>query len=240
MKIRSRWLTWIAAATVIFLTKLLFATCRKVQIGTSPRTRFDYVPAKDDTERYVLCVWHDALLIPTFGAPRSLRNLTCCLVSQHQDGTYLATAMKLLGYSTVRGSSRRGGALALRQLLEDTEGKHVVFTPDGPCGPRRQLKQGCVYVASQLNRSLLPGAFAATRAWRPKGRWTDLIIPKPFSTIYLVTGEPIPIPQDLSREQLEHFISVAQSAMDELSHRADQLVSQKGTSASADNIRKAA
>ena len=224
MKIRSRWLTWIAAASVVGLAKVLFATCRKVYVGVDDRRRLDYVPTPNDPERFVLCVWHDELLIPTFAAPRGLREQTCCLVSQHQDGSYLANAMALLGYCTVRGSSRRGGAAALRQLLDDTAGKHIVFTPDGPCGPRRQLKQGCVFVASQLGRSLLPGAFVATRAWRPKGKWTDLLIPKPFSTIYVVMGEPIAIPSDLSREQLNHYIALAQQAMDHLNEQAQRML----------------
>ena len=224
MKIRSRWLTWVAAASVVGLARLLFATCRKVYVGVDERRRLDYVPPPDDPERYVLCVWHDELLIPTFAAPRGLREQTCCLVSQHQDGSYLANAMALLGYSTVRGSSRRGGATALRQLLDDTAGKHIVFTPDGPCGPRRQLKQGCVFVASQLGRHLLPGAFVATRAWRPKGKWTDLVIPKPFSTVYVVMGEPIAIPADLSREQLDHYIALAQQAMDRLTEQAQRML----------------
>ena len=135
--------------------------------------------------------------------------------------------MALLGYSTVRGSSRRGGANALRQLLDDTAGKHIVFTPDGPCGPRRQLKQGCVFVASQLGRSLLPGAFVATKAWRPKGKWTDLAIPKPFSTIYVITGEAIAIPSDLTREQLSDYIALAQQAMDRLSEQVERMLSGK-------------
>ena len=225
MKIRSRWLTWIAAASVVGLARLLFATCRKVYVGVDERRRLDYAPTPDDPERFVLCVWHDELLIPTFAAPRGLREQTCCLVSQHQDGSYLANAMALLGYSTVRGSSRRGGATALRQLLDDTAGKHIVFTPDGPCGPRRQIKQGCVFVASQLGRSLLPGAFVATRGWRPKGKWTDLLIPKPFSTVYVVMGEPITIPCDLSREQLDHYIALAQQAMDRVSEQAQRMLS---------------
>ena len=225
MKIRSRWLTWVAAASIVGLTKLLFATCRKVYVSHRPESRLDFVPTPSDHERFVLCVWHDELLIPTFAAPRGVRKQTCCLVSQHQDGSYLANTMALLGYSTVRGSSRRGGANALRQLLDDTSGKHIVFTPDGPCGPRRQLKQGCVYVASQLGRSLLPGAFVATRAWRPKGKWTDLLIPKPFSTIYVITGETIPIPSDLSREQLNDYIAIAQQAMDRLSEQAERMLS---------------
>ena len=223
MKIRSRWLTWAAAGIAVGLSKLLFATCRKIHIGVDDKTKLNYVPGPDDNDRFVLCVWHDELLVPTFAAPRALRRKTCCLVSQHQDGSYLANAMSLLGYSTVRGSSRRGGAQAVRQLLNDTQGKHIVITPDGPGGPRRKLKPGVVFVASQLGRRIVPGAFSATRAWRPKGSWTDLLIPKPFSTVYVAMGAAINIPADLSRDQLDHYVELVQQKMDLLSNEVEQM-----------------
>lgn len=239
MRIRSRWLTWAAAAIAVGLSKLLFATCRKVYIGVDDRTKLNYVPVPEDDDRFVLCVWHDALLVPTFAAPRGLRRKTCCLVSQHQDGSYLANAMALLGYSTVRGSSRRGGAQAVRQLLEETAGKHIVITPDGPGGPRRKLKAGVVYVASQLGRRIVPSAFGATGAWRPQGSWTDLLIPKPFSTVYVAMGTPIDIPVELSRDQLDHFMELVQVKMDHLNDEIDRLARGE-TCAPEDPIRVAA
>jgi len=222
MRIRSRWLTWAAAGIAVGLSKLLFATCRKIYVGVDEHSRLDYVPTSDDPLRHVLCVWHDALMVPTFTAPRGLRRKTCCLVSQHQDGSYLANAMAMLGYSTVRGSSRRGGAAAVRQLLDDTAGKHIVITPDGPGGPRRVLKAGAVYVASQLGRSIVPSAYSASSAWRVQGRWTDMLIPKPFSTVYIVMGAPIEIPTSLAREQLQHYIDLVQQKMDELNDQVER------------------
>ncbi|MBS0202077.1 MAG: lysophospholipid acyltransferase family protein [Planctomycetes bacterium] len=216
MRIRSRWLTWTAATIVVGIGKLLFATCRKVYIGTNEKTKLNYIPGPDDGDRYVLCVWHDALLVPTFAAPRGLRQKTCCLVSQHQDGSYLANAMALLGYSTVRGSSRRGGAQAVRQLLDDTAGLHIVITPDGPGGPRQKLKAGAIFVASQLGRRIVPSAYSATRYWRKQGSWTDMLIPKPFSTVYVAMGTPIDIPLNLPRDQMDHYIDLVQHAMDRL------------------------
>jgi lysophospholipid acyltransferase (LPLAT)-like uncharacterized protein len=223
MRIRSRWLTWAAAGIAVGLSKLLFATCRKIYIGVDDSSKLNYVPGPEDDYRFVLCVWHDELLVPTFVAPRALRRKTCCLVSQHQDGSYLANAMALLGYSTVRGSSRRGGAQAVRQLLNDTAGKHIVITPDGPGGPRRKLKPGVVFVASQLGRRIVPSAFSATRAWRVRGSWTDLLIPMPFSTLYVAMGTSIDIPADLSRDQLHHHVELVQKRMDELSDEVEQL-----------------
>lgn len=198
-------------------------SCRLVYLAPEPWLRLDYVSEPEDERRGILCVWHDLLLIPTFAALGAKRGKTCCLVSQHQDGTYLAEAMNFLGYSTVRGSSRRGGAGAVKQLLEDTAGKHIVITPDGPRGPRRELKLGAIYVASQTGRPIAPGAYASLNAWRIQGSWTDAMIPKPFSTVYVVTGPAITVPPDLSREQLDQYRELLQGMMDRLHDQVDRL-----------------
>lgn len=220
MKIRSRMLTKLAARGTVALLRLLFWTCRKELRFVDPRTSFAYVPPPDDPVRFVLCVWHDSLILPSFVGPPSLAS---CLVSRHQDGSYLAEALERLGCSTVRGSSSKGGAQAVRQMMSETQGKHLVITPDGPRGPRRQLKLGPIYLASQTGRALIPGAYSCRRGWRIKGSWTDLLIPKPFTTIYLLSGEPIAVPPDLSREQLQHYLEQAQRAMDRLNDEAERL-----------------
>jgi lysophospholipid acyltransferase (LPLAT)-like uncharacterized protein len=202
VKIRSRWLTKCLAWLLVQVSLTLMRSCRRIYLAPDPWWRLD-----DDCEagrdRYgVLCVWHDLLLIPTFAAIRAKRVKTCCLVSKHQDGTYLADVMGFLGYTTVRGSTQRGGAAAVKQLIADTAGKHIVITPDGPRGPRRVLKPGAIYVASQTGKPLYVGAYACSHAWTIRGRWTDAMIPKPFSTVYVVTSRPIPIPPHVSRDQL--------------------------------------
>lgn len=214
-------------------------TCRKRFIGTVPEARLEITGDQSDPEHFVLCVWHDALLLPTFAAPRRLRKQCCCLVSQHHDGSYLADAMSWMDYTTVRGSSTRGAIDALRQLLNDTAGKHIIFTPDGPCGPRRRLKHGAVFIASQTGRRLMPGAFVVKSGWRIQGTWTDLLIPKPFTTIYIVTGQPIAIPAGVSRQELAQYVSVAQQAMDRLNDEADQMCRVAHTPSDT-NSRKAA
>lgn len=185
--------------------------------------RLNHVADPRDERQGIMCVWHDALLIPTLGTVAPFRRKVCCLVSKHQDGSYLAEAMDFLGYTTVRGSSKRGGAGAVKQLLADTQGKHIVITPDGPRGPRRQMKPGAVFVASQTGRFLFPGAFACRSCWRFPGSWTDMIIPKPFTTVYLVTGSPIRVPPDLSRDELERYVGLLQASMDRLSDQVERL-----------------
>ena len=227
MKIRSRWLTKVAAFCGVAACRLLFKTCRKKFIGTVPEARLEITDEQEDREHFVLCVWHDALLLPTFAAPRRLRKQCCCLVSQHHDGSYLANAMSWMDYTTVRGSSNRGGVDALRQMMSETRGKHIIFTPDGPCGPRRKLKQGAAYIAAQTGRRLMPGAFVVKRGWRIQGGWTDLLIPMPFTTIYIITGEPITIPAEVSRKELAQYVTMAQDAMDRLNVEAEQICTGK-------------
>jgi lysophospholipid acyltransferase (LPLAT)-like uncharacterized protein len=224
LKIRSRWLTKIAAFCAVATCHLLFKTCRKRFIGVVPVGRMEASDDPGAEENFVLCVWHDALLLPTFATPRRLREQCCCLVSQHQDGSYLAEAMAWMGYTTVRGSSKRGGTEALRELVNDTAGKHIIITPDGPRGPRRQLKHGAVFIAAQTGRRLLPGAFVVQRGWRIQGSWTDLLIPMPFTTIYVVTGEPIAVPPDIPRPELNRYVAIVQRAMDELDDKAEQMI----------------
>jgi len=224
MKIRSRLASRVLSAGVIATARTLFATCHYRFTAPDPRWQLDY-PAVEhgDDERFILCVWHDSLMMPALMTPPYTRKIGCCLISRHQDGGYLSDMMHALGCQTVRGSTSKGGAAALRQLLRDTEGMHIIITPDGPRGPRRVLKPGPVYLASHSGRKILPSRYVCSRSWSLPGSWTEMTIPKPFSTLTAICGEPITIPPDLTREDLEHYVGVVQQAMDAL--HADQLPS---------------
>jgi lysophospholipid acyltransferase (LPLAT)-like uncharacterized protein len=145
------------------------------------------------------------------------------LASQHHDASYLTEAMKRVGILTVRGSTNRGGVRAVRQLMETAKDHHICITPDGPRGPRRQMKSGIVFLASRSGRPVVPVISASVRSWRIQGNWTDLMIPKPFTTVYGLAGEPIKVPPRLSREELDRYTSMLQEAMDRLDAEAQRL-----------------
>lgn len=228
VKIRSRWVSKLAAWLMVTGLRLWFATCRKIHIAPSHKLTLVHPEAEAQDECFIMTVWHDALVIPTFCSSPRTRRRTCGLISQHQDGGYLADSMALLGYKTVRGSSSRGGAAALKQLITDTADRHIVITPDGPRGPRRELKVGPVYLASQSGRRIVPGAFVCKRGWRIQGSWTDMLLPLPFTTIYLLAGEPLSIPAGLSREDLQAEVARVQQAMDDLDAQAEKLLATGG------------
>lgn len=223
MKIRSRWASRCAAWVAVTAGRLLFRTCRIIEIAPEDRLRLQHRAGPDDPERFLLSVWHDPLLIAAFVARHAQRDRACCLVSQHMDGGVLADALALMHYGAVRGSSSRGGAQALKQLITETEGRHIIITPDGPRGPRHELKLGLIFLASQTGRRICASAFVCRRAWKVRGSWTDMIIPKPFTTIYALTSEPIAVPPECSREQLDEYRLRVQNEMERLLAEGERL-----------------
>src|SRR5262249_37909255 len=112
MKIRSRWLNWLLAASVVLVCRVLFRTLRIQYLEATPNTN-PYT--NDGTEGFIYSVWHDEIAFPMF-AGKHLR--TVALVSKNVDGSHLAYGLHLLNIGLVRGSSSRGGAAAMRELLK--------------------------------------------------------------------------------------------------------------------------
>lgn len=196
----------------------LFATVRRKTFFADP-TLSPYV--RPGTVTCIYSVWHDSLLVPLF---LGRQPATKALVGRHQDGTFLANALDALGISSVRGSSSNGGAQAVRQLIDETQGCHIVVTPDGPRGPQRQMKSGIAFLAAHTGKLVVPTAFACTRSWSWGAGWTHLMVPKPGSTVISVSGTGIPIPQNASRTQLNDYTGRIQTEMDRLNLLADSVV----------------
>ena len=136
----------------------------------------------------------------------------------------MADLLDAVGIQPVRGSSSRGGAAAVRQMFALAERKHLVIATDGPRGPRRVVKEGIVYLASQSGRPIVPTALASSWAWKPRGRWTDMVIPWPFSRVVVLGGTPIRIPPGLTPQQLAPYCVQLQFAMDQLQEQAERVV----------------
>lgn len=218
MKIRNPVLNWLIARIATWILRTLFWTVRvdhrKVVDEATPYT------AATGSMRYCFCLWHDAIVACLF----SLRTYKLSgLISRHQDGSYLTHAIKLLGITPVRGSASRGGAQATRQLIDQPD-LHVCITPDGPRGPRRKMKDGIVYLASRTGRPVVPTTVTATRYWAVPGGWSDMIIPKPFSRVLLLAGEPIEVPLDASREEISRITEEIQLEMDRLDEIGQRII----------------
>ncbi|MBA2458051.1 MAG: DUF374 domain-containing protein, partial [Gemmatimonadales bacterium] len=113
---------------------------------------------------HVFLLWHEVLL-PLLWQHR--RQGIAIVVSEAREGQYLADFARSIGYRAVRGSSSRGAARALLGAVRELrEGRAVAFTPDGPRGPRRELKPGVVAAAQRGRAVVVPIHAQASRAWR--------------------------------------------------------------------------
>jgi lysophospholipid acyltransferase (LPLAT)-like uncharacterized protein len=143
--------------------------------------------------------WHEYILLPL--ALRGNCHLSM-LLSQHGDADILARIANHFGFDCVRGSTYRGGARALWELEDRSRSQHLTITPDGPRGPRRQLAQGPIYLASRLQIPIVPMGFGYDRPWRSKS-WDRFAVPRMFSRARAVVGPPVMIPENLDRTMLE-------------------------------------
>jgi lysophospholipid acyltransferase (LPLAT)-like uncharacterized protein len=161
--------------------------------------------------------WHENILIPLY--LRGNCHLAM-LLSQHADAEILARIAYHMGFDCVRGSTRRGGARAIWELFDRSSHQHLTITPDGPRGPRRQLAQGPIYLASRLQLPLVPMGFGSDRPWRVNS-WDKFAIPRPFSRVRAVIGPPITLPPELDRPGLEQCRLRVEQLMNDLTTEAE-------------------
>jgi lysophospholipid acyltransferase (LPLAT)-like uncharacterized protein len=139
---------------------------------------------------HVFLLWHEALL-PLLWQHR--HQGVAIVVSEAREGQYLSDLALALGYAAVRGSSTRGGARALLGAVRQLQaGRAVAFTPDGPRGPRREMKPGVVAAAQRGGGVIVPIHAQANRAWRLHS-WDRFMIPKPLARVRITYGRPFEV-----------------------------------------------
>jgi lysophospholipid acyltransferase (LPLAT)-like uncharacterized protein len=82
---------------------------------------------------------------------------------------------------------------------------------------------GAIWLAQRTGNPVLPFHIEAASHWTAKS-WDRTQIPKPFSTVALVIGEPVEVPRDASDEQLESARQDVEQRLRSLEHRALALV----------------
>jgi lysophospholipid acyltransferase (LPLAT)-like uncharacterized protein len=137
------------------------------------------------------------------------------LVSRSKDGELIARALERLGYRTARGSSSRGGATALREMLDAVAaGGQAAVTPDGPKGPLGAVHAGVAALSQKTGAPVVPIAWAGTRV-KALSSWDRFLVPLPFGRYEVWFGEPFvlapedPSPEDKIRAALDAAVLVA-------------------------------
>lgn len=191
------------------ILRLLYTTYRfKVVTGAEHLAAADTLhPAGS----YVLALWHQGAL----GGVMALawRGIAM-LVSPSRDGDITTFVGRWFGFQGIRGSSSRGGAQALRQIFKQCQrGLKLGITVDGPRGPARQVKPGIAHIAGRCQVPVLPLAIYAPQAWYLSS-WDRLVIPKPFSTVYVGFGAPVVYPKKLAAAIIQEEIRQSIEALE--------------------------
>jgi lysophospholipid acyltransferase (LPLAT)-like uncharacterized protein len=164
---------------------------------------------------FACMLWHETLL-PLLWHHRKARAVI--VVSQARDGQYLSDFAEAIGYRLVRGSSSRGAVGALIAASRELEGGAIVaLTPDGPRGPRREMKPGVLAAAQRAGVPVLPVYAEMKSGWRVHS-WDRFCVPKPFARIRVAYGAPLRVAP--GADALAAAVSQARLAMDDVERMA--------------------
>ena len=171
----------------------------------------------DDGGPLIYAFWHAQLALMPW---MQFRPPSVVPVSRSKDGEWTARLFERLDAETVRGSTSRGGAAALRGLVRAARaGKDLAITPDGPKGPAGEVQPGAVWLARLSGRPLLPVAFAA-RPCLHVGSWDRMIVPLPFTRGTFEYGELLWIPEDADEAAVARGCTELRDRIDAASEQA--------------------
>jgi lysophospholipid acyltransferase (LPLAT)-like uncharacterized protein len=175
---------------------LLFRSCRITFVGKEHEDQFLNRGAP-----ILFAGFHQGLLY----LPYHFRDRDgVVMVSASRDGDLIADTMALFGLRAARGSSTRGGTLALTAMIHEIRTHHCSggIIVDGPKGPPGVAKLGAIVLAKETGLPLVPGNWWATRRIL-FGSWDRTIMPLPFSRMVFAFEEALFVPRHATDEEME-------------------------------------
>ena len=167
-------------------------------------------------ESYLYSVWHEDILsvLPALAHQKPY----LAMASRSKDGDIASYVNSKMGFIPIRGSSRtptkdKGGREAMAEYITRvSQGECGGITVDGPKGPRRVCKPGIVIIAQKTGAPIFPIIGRSRRVWEFNS-WDRFKVPKFFSRVDVIVGEPILVPSELTHEEVDSFCRKVEAAM---------------------------
>lgn len=208
--IKYNYLPYPFAYAIKWALRIVLWTCR-VEING-----LDNLIQTAQQKRCILALWHNRLAIMPETLTKNAPHLVYrAFVSKSHDGELLA----ILTHSYQKGRTLRvpyhTRHVALGQMISQLkQGSDVmIVTPDGPRGPRYQVKPGIVLAAREAAASVVPITWSANRFWQ-LNTWDRLMLPIPFSRIRVGIGEAINFEDSNSIDSQSESLTNALLALD--------------------------
>lgn len=180
-----------------FVLKIIMCTLR-IKIIKSP----DF---QENIKSYVFGFWHNKLVIPTI-VLQSVKK-RAVLASPSKDGELISVPLEKFGFEMIRGSSGANSTSSVLSLMRYLKKGYNIGTPlDGPKGPVNKAKSGMIYLAQKSGKEIIPIGGAYKSKWVFSRTWDKFQIPKPFTTMVCIIGDPIFIPKDADIEEYKEKI----------------------------------
>ena len=220
--LRQRILLWLISWASYLAISLIGPTLRYSISWEEPPSP----PGANYEKPVIYSLWHRAVFA---GAWLWRKAGAAVMVSRSFDGEYIARTIEKLGFVAVRGSSSRGGAKALLGLRSQLEqGIPVVFTIDGPRGPKYVAKPGPVLLSRASALPMAAFYVALSDAW-VLNTWDALMIPKPFSKALVRVSAKMRVPAEADDAQMAEFHRQLQAALERVTRFAEEHVAQVGS-----------
>ena len=173
----------------------------------------------------ILAMWHGQFALLPKLKPKRPADVRA-MVSRHGDAAAVGAVLERFGMKLIRGAGagkrkrNRGGATALRESLRAlASGATVAMTADVPPGPARRAGEGIATIASLSGRPVVPFAIATNR-FVTTPTWSKFTFNLPFSTLAIVIGDPVHVPQTNDVEVIEEGRIAIEAALAEVTARA--------------------
>jgi len=189
-----RFLSWLGAKVIVLIGSTLRMT---VEDRGGVVNQPEHPPV-------IIAFWHNRTALMAYFYERYCRErIALTFISRSRDGQFMTDVAAQFGIKAVRGSSSRHGTSAMLGAIRASSDRHVdlAITPDGPRGPRYQIRPGLIRLAQATKRPIV--AVTYQLKWKCELKsWDRFHVPLPFSTCHLITSEPIFVPENVSENEL--------------------------------------
>ena len=199
------------------LKNSLDVLCKTLRVSSKNKKCIDDL--RKQKQNYVLAFWHGTMLLPWF---LHRDDGFAALTSKSKDGDLLAKQLKHWKYKVVRGSSSKGGDVALGIMVDHAKnGYSIAITPDGPRGPEHKFKAGAVITAKKSGIPVVLMGVGIKSKKKLKS-WDKFQIPNPFTKVKVIYSDPVYVDSRLSYDEGSKVIEECEKKLIELQKKAEK------------------
>lgn len=205
----------------LFLSRSVDLLCKSLRLNFVNREVVESL--EKEKQNYVVAFWHETMLLPWF---LHRGTSSTALTSKSKDGDLLARQLKHWSYEVVRGSSSKGGDVALGIMIDYARNKFsIAVTPDGPRGPSHKFKAGAVITAKKAGIPLILLGIGFRKKILLKS-WDRFQVPYFFTRANVIYSDPVYISRELSYDETSEMINFCETRLVELQAEAERFSDQ--------------